>query len=169
MYAIIWNKYIKDLVIAETEESARELLCDEEIGINAKDEDVKCVKLDDTLQTFTKNGIQSVREIIEQYGKPIYLLSIDDIRIQFSEVSAMNEEEALKLIKQVFDEKLKDGLLNLQVKWLIDQAEKVHPLEQRIENLLSVINSIRKEVEEHCTPAFSQHVSMISNRAREEN
>jgi hypothetical protein len=86
MYAIIWNKYIKDLVIAESEADARELLCNEEIGVNAKDESVKCIQLDDTLQTFTAKGIKSVREIIEQTGKPAYLWSIDDIRIQFEEV-----------------------------------------------------------------------------------
>jgi hypothetical protein len=86
MYAIIWNKYIKDLVIAESEEDARYLLCNEEIGVNAKDESVMCVKLDDTLQTFTAKGIKSVREIIQEYGKPEYLWSIDDIRIQFAEV-----------------------------------------------------------------------------------
>lgn len=88
MYAIVWNKYIKDLVIAESEDAARELLCDEEIGVNAKDESVQCILLDDTLQTFTAQGIKSVREIIEQTGTPSYLWSIDDIRIQFVEVQS---------------------------------------------------------------------------------
>jgi hypothetical protein len=35
----------------------------------------------------------------------------------------MDAKEQLKLIKQEFDKNLKDGLLNLQVKWLIDQTE----------------------------------------------
>lgn len=78
----------------------------------------------------------------------------------------MNEEEALKLIKQSFEEKLKDGLLNLQIKWLIDEADKVQALEKRIESLSGVINTIRKEVDEHCTPTFAQHINLISNRAR---
>lgn len=78
----------------------------------------------------------------------------------------MNEEEALKLIKEAFDEKLKDGLLNLQVKWLIDQADKVQALEKRIETLSEVITTIRSEVDEHCTPTFAQHIKLISNRAR---
>lgn len=78
----------------------------------------------------------------------------------------MNEEEALKLIKQVFDANLKDGLLNLQVKWLIDQADKVKSLESRIETLTEVLETIRKEVDEHCTPIFAQHINLISNRAR---
>jgi hypothetical protein len=84
MYAIVWNKYIKDLIIAESEEGARELASDG--NVNAKDESVKCIKLDETLQTFTAKGIKSVREIIQEYGKPAYLWSIDDIRIQFAEV-----------------------------------------------------------------------------------
>lgn len=84
MYAIVWNKYIKDLVIAESEDAARGLASDG--NVDAKDESVKCVKLDDSLQTFTAQGIKSVREIIEETGKPAYLWSIDDIRIQFAEV-----------------------------------------------------------------------------------
>ncbi|ETT45237.1 hypothetical protein C162_21913 [Paenibacillus sp. FSL R7-269] len=42
----------------------------------------------------------------------------------------MDANEALNLIKQEFEKSLKVGLLNLQVKWLIDRAEIL----QRIEN-----------------------------------
>lgn len=43
----------------------------------------------------------------------------------------MTEEECLKLIKQAFEENLKDGLFNLQVKWLIDRAELLQKIENR--------------------------------------
>lgn len=42
----------------------------------------------------------------------------------------MNNKESIALIKQEFENNLKEGLLNLQVKWLIEQAEKL----DRIEN-----------------------------------
>ncbi|MFZ7945724.1 hypothetical protein [Neobacillus sp. 19] len=44
----------------------------------------------------------------------------------------MNDKEALELIKKQFAESLKDGLLNLQVDWLIKQAEKVGELEGKL-------------------------------------
>jgi hypothetical protein len=43
----------------------------------------------------------------------------------------MDAKEQLKLIKQEFDKNLKDGLLNLQVKWLIDQAETLQIITNR--------------------------------------
>ncbi|ETT61241.1 hypothetical protein BSK66_31620 [Paenibacillus odorifer] len=43
----------------------------------------------------------------------------------------MDKNDALHLIKQAFEKNLKDGLLNLQVKWLIDQAETLQIIANR--------------------------------------
>lgn len=43
----------------------------------------------------------------------------------------MDSKESLSLIKQEFEKNLKDGLLNLQVKWLIDQAEILQKIADR--------------------------------------
>ncbi len=43
----------------------------------------------------------------------------------------MDSRQALTLIKQEFEKNLKDGLLNLQVKWLIDRAETLQIIANR--------------------------------------
>lgn len=43
----------------------------------------------------------------------------------------MDNKEALNLIKQGFEKNLKDGLLNLQVRWLIDRAETLQIIANR--------------------------------------
>ncbi|MEK4196170.1 hypothetical protein NYE59_24035 [Paenibacillus sp. FSL L8-0323] len=49
-------------------------------------------------------------------------------------MNVLDNKEALKLIKQEFENNLKDGLLNLQVKWLIEQAEKYQIVEDAYRN-----------------------------------
>ncbi|SDX04890.1 hypothetical protein [Paenibacillus sp. PDC88] len=40
----------------------------------------------------------------------------------------MNDQETLQLIKEGFNKNLKDGLINLQIDWLIQQAEKLQTM-----------------------------------------
>lgn len=80
MFAVIWNEYIKDIVIAHDEEEARELASDGLVDIDASGVPVKM--LDDTLQTMTKQGLMTLREVINYYDEPRYLHGIDSISIQ---------------------------------------------------------------------------------------
>jgi len=80
MYAIIWNEHIKDIVIAHNEEEAYELASDDLYEVDAHGQPIKIV--DDSLQTMTNRGLMTVREIIEHYGEPRYVVGIDDIRVQ---------------------------------------------------------------------------------------
>lgn len=79
MYAVIWNEYIKDIVIAHDEEEARELASDGLVDIDANGVPVKL--LDDTLQTMTKQGLMTLREVINHYGEPRYVSGIDNINV----------------------------------------------------------------------------------------
>lgn len=57
----------------------------------------------------------------------------------------MNDKELLETIKDQFEwgeENLESGIYNLEseeIKWLIEQAEKVEQLEQEIERLKSLV------------------------------
>ena len=79
MYAVIWNEYIKDIVIAHNEEEARELASDELAEIDASGVPVKL--LDDTLQTMTTRGVMTLREVINYYAEPRYVYGIDNINV----------------------------------------------------------------------------------------
>lgn len=76
MYAVIWNEYVKDIVIANDEEEARRLATDVDADIDSSGVPVKM--LDDTLQTMTKRGVMTLREVIEHYGEPRYVNGIDN-------------------------------------------------------------------------------------------
>lgn len=80
MYAVIWNEYVKDIVIANDEEEARLLATDVDADIDSSGVPVKM--LDDTLQTMTKRGVMTLREVIEHYGEPRYVHGIDNKNIQ---------------------------------------------------------------------------------------
>lgn len=53
----------------------------------------------------------------------------------------MNDKEALALIKKQFNENLKEGLINLQIDWLIKQAEKVESLQKKLDAKIVLINN----------------------------
>lgn len=80
MYAVIWNEWVKDIVIAHNETEARELASDELHEIDASKQPVKLI--DDTLQTMTNRGVMTVRQVIEHYGQSRYLTGIDNIHVQ---------------------------------------------------------------------------------------
>ncbi|WMT42832.1 hypothetical protein RE628_11395 [Paenibacillus sp. D2_2] len=44
----------------------------------------------------------------------------------------MNDQQQLEYIKKEFGNNLKDGILNLHICWLIDQAEKLQAMKQGI-------------------------------------
>lgn len=88
MYAIVYNEYLKDLVIAHSEEEGKEIM----IGINAMGTEIApniydtipTVLVDETLQLMTNRGLMSVRELIDDIGYPRYFTTIDSAAMQFN-------------------------------------------------------------------------------------
>lgn len=86
LYAIVFNEYVKDMVIASSEQEAQDLLnkfnddnCTEVVDVSQ----FPCVLVDENLQTMTGKGLMTVRQVIEHYGEPRYIGAIDDLAVQF--------------------------------------------------------------------------------------
>lgn len=54
-------------------------------------------------------------------------------------MNKMNDKESLERIKSDFDKQLKDGLINLQVKWLIERAEKAERYENALKEIVNIL------------------------------
>jgi hypothetical protein len=89
MYAVVYNEYVKDLVIAHDEEEAKETMIEfNEATMNEVDpqcyKQFPIVKVDDTLQFMTGKGLYTIRDIINAQKEPKYWIAIDDKAMQFN-------------------------------------------------------------------------------------
>lgn len=89
MYAIVYNEYVKDLVIAHDEEEAKDTMIEfndatcNEIDPQLYDQ-CPIILVDETLQFMTGRGLVTVRELIDAHKEPKYWLSIDNAAMQFN-------------------------------------------------------------------------------------
>jgi hypothetical protein len=89
MYAIVYNEYVKDLVIAHDAEEAKDTMIEfndavcNEIEPEVYDT-LPIVLVDDTMQFMTGKGLFTVRQVIDAHREPKYWLAIDNKAMQFS-------------------------------------------------------------------------------------
>lgn len=89
MYAIVYNEFVKDLVIARDEEEAKDVMIEfNECTCNEVDPEVydrtPIVRVPDDLQFMTGRGLVTIREIIDAHKEPKYWMAVDNKMMQFN-------------------------------------------------------------------------------------
>lgn len=89
MYAIIYNEYVKDLVIAHDEEETKETMIEfnestcQEIEPEVYDK-LPIVRVPDDLQFMTGKGLFTIRQIVDAHKEPKYWIAVDNNSMQFN-------------------------------------------------------------------------------------
>jgi len=88
MYAITYNEYVKDLVIAHDEEEAKQVMLDfNEATMNEVDpalyDSCPITLVPDDMQFMTRKGLYTVRQLIDAHSEPKYWIGIDNNAMQF--------------------------------------------------------------------------------------
>lgn len=89
MYALVYNEYVKDLVVAHDEEEAKRVMIEfNEDTCNEIDpevyEAIPVVLVPDDLQFMTGRGLITIRQIVDAHKEPKYWIAVDNKSMQFN-------------------------------------------------------------------------------------